>query len=145
MLGVLGLSSLDDLFDTIPPDVRLDRGLEMPEGVSEMELLADVQALAGGNKHLDQMVCFAGGGAYDHHVPSVVWALAGRSEFTTSYTPYQPELSQGVLQVLFEFQSMICELTGLEVANASLYDGSTALVEAAHLCRIGGRDRYLVA
>jgi len=145
MLGALGLSSLDDLFETVPKTVRLDRPLAIPDGVSEMELVADVRALAAANRHLDQLVCFAGAGAYDHYVPSIVWALAGRAEFATSYTPYQPELSQGVLQVLFEFQSMICELTGLEVSNASLYDGSTALVEAVNMARRGSRSRVLIS
>jgi len=105
----------------------------------------DMRTLAARNLSADQLVCFAGGGAYDHYIPSVVWALAGRSEFYTSYTPYQPELSQGVLQTLFEFQSMICELTGLEVSNASLYDGATALVEAVNMARGHGRDRVLVS
>jgi glycine dehydrogenase subunit 1 len=145
MLEVVGRSSLDDLFDSIPSSVRLARPLAIPDGVSEMELVADLRALSAGNRHLDDLVCFAGGGAYDHFVPSVVWALAGRSEFYTSYTPYQPELSQGVLQVLFEYQSMICELTGLEVSNASLYDGTTALVEAVHMTLGRGRSRVLVA
>jgi glycine dehydrogenase subunit 1 len=145
MLATLGLSDLDELFTDIPADVRLDRLLDIPAGVSEMELVADMRALAARNRNVDEMVCFAGGGAYDHYVPSVVWALAGRSEFYTSYTPYQPELSQGVLQTLFEFQSMICELTALEVSNASLYDGATALVEAVNMARGHGRDRVLVS
>ncbi len=145
MLATLGLSSVDDLFADIPADVRLDRPLDIADGVSEMELVADMRALAGRNLSADQLVCFAGGGAYDHYIPSVVWALAGRSEFYTSYTPYQPELSQGVLQTLFEFQSMVCELTGLEVSNASLYDGATALVEAVNMARGHGRDRVLVS
>ena len=146
MLEAIGLSSLDDLFDRIPRSVRLNRPLDLPDGVSEMQILADLKALAGRNRSAEDLVCFAGGGAYDHFVPAVVWALAGRSEFYTSYTPYQPELSQGVLQALFEYQSMICDLTGLEVSNASLYDGATALAEAVNLARSSpGRDRVLVS
>ena len=133
MLEASGLSSIDDLFSHLPPSVVLDGGLDIPEGLSEMELVADLRALAGKNRHVDDLICFAGGGAYDHYVPALVWALAGRSELYTSYTPYQPELSQGVLQALFEYQSMICDMTGLDVSNASLYDGPTALVEAVHM------------
>jgi glycine dehydrogenase subunit 1 len=146
MLEAIRRSSVDELFDQIPPAVRLDRPLDLPEGVSEMEILDDLAELAGRNRSAQDLICFAGGGAYDHYVPAVVWALAGRSEFYTSYTPYQPELSQGVLQALFEYQSMICELTGLEVSNASLYDGATALAEAVNLARSSpGRDRVLVS
>jgi glycine cleavage system P protein (glycine dehydrogenase) subunit 1 len=146
MLEAIGLSSVDDLFDRIPRSVRLNRPLDLPDGVSEMQILADLKALAGRNRSAEDLVCFAGGGAYDHFVPAVVWALAGRSEFYTSYTPYQPELSQGVLQALFEYQSMICDLTGLEVSNASLYDGATALAEAVNLARSSpGRERVLVS
>jgi glycine dehydrogenase subunit 1 len=146
MLGRIGVDSVDDLFEQIPPSVRLDRPLDLPDGVSEMEIVEDLRRLAERNRSADDLVCFAGAGAYDHYVPQVVWALAGRSEFYTSYTPYQPELSQGVLQALFEYQSMICELTGLEVSNASLYDGATALAEAVNLARsTPGRDRVLVS
>ena len=145
MLDAIGLRSLDDLFDQIPPSVRLDGPLALPEGVSELEIVDELRGLAGRNRHVDDLVCFAGAGAYDHYVPSVVWALAGRSEFSTAYTPYQPELSQGVLQALFEFQSMICELTTMEVSNASLYDGATALVEAVNMARTGERTRVLVS
>jgi glycine dehydrogenase subunit 1 len=146
MLEAIGLGSLDELFHQIPESVRLERPLDLPEGVSEMEIVSDLRQLAARNRHADDLVCFAGGGAYDHFVPAAVWALAGRSEFYTSYTPYQPELSQGVLQALFEYQSMICELTAMEVSNASLYDGATALAEAVNLSRTTpGRDRVLVS
>ncbi len=145
MLSAIGLGSLDDLFDRIPAGVRLDGPLDLPGGVSEMEIVDRLRGLASRNRHLDELVSFAGAGAYDHYVPSVVWALAGRSEFATSYTPYQPELSQGVLRALFEFQSMICDLTAMEVSNASLYDGATALVEAVNMARVGGRQRVLVS
>ena len=145
MLAAIGVADLDQLFDQIPDALRLRGALDMPDGVSEMELIADMRALAARNRNVDDLLCFAGAGAYDHYVPSVVWALAGRSEFYTAYTPYQPELSQGVLQVLFEYQSMICELTGLEVSNASLYDGPTALVEAVHMTFTPERRRVLVS
>ena len=145
MLSAIGAASLDSLFDQIPPIVRLTGSLELPDGVSELEIVDDLRTLAARDRHLDDLVCFAGGGAYDHFIPAVVWALASRSEFSTAYTPYQPELSQGVLQALFEFQSMICELTGLEVSNASLYDGATALVEAVNMARSGARTRVLVS
>ncbi|HZD81037.1 MAG TPA: aminomethyl-transferring glycine dehydrogenase subunit GcvPA [Actinomycetota bacterium] len=146
MLARCGLGSLDALFSQIPASVRLERPLDLPEGVSEMEVLADLRSLAARDRGTEDLVCFAGGGAYDHYVPAVVWSLAGRSEFYTSYTPYQPELSQGVLQALFEYQSMICELTGMDVSNASLYDGATALAEAVNLARSApGRGRVLVS
>ena len=146
MLDTCGLESLDDLFAHLPPGVVLDRHLDIPLGLSEMELVRKMAGLAARNRHADEAVCFAGGGAYDHYVPAVVWALAGRSELYTSYTPYQPELSQGVLQALFEYQSMICDLTDLEVANASLYDGATALVEGVHMALAATRrPRVLVS
>jgi len=146
MLAACSLSSIDELFSHIPPKLRLDRELAIPEGLSEMELVSEMRRLAARNRHADELMCFAGGGAYDHYVPAAVWALAGRSELYTSYTPYQPELSQGVLQSLFEYQSMITALTGLEVSNASLYDGPTALVEAAHMSTgATGRTRILLS
>src|SRR6266496_318595 len=146
MLAACGLSSLNDLYGHLPEGVRLNRELDLPEGLSEMELVAEMRRLAGRNRSADDLVCFAGGGAYDHYIPSLVWALAGQSELYTSYTPYQPELSQGVLQALFEYQSMICDMTGLDVSNASLYDGPTSLVEAVHLA-VGatGRTRVLAS
>src|SRR5437870_1304370 len=105
MLAACGLSSLDDLYAHLPPAVLLNRELDIPEGLSEMELVAEMRRLAAGNRSADDLACFAGGGAYDHYIPAVVWALAGQSEIYTSYTPYQAELSQGILQSLFEYQS----------------------------------------
>jgi glycine dehydrogenase subunit 1 len=145
MLSAIGVSSLDGLFEQIPSTVRLQGPLGLPEGVSELEMVENLGRLAGRSRNLDDLVCFAGAGAYELYIPSVVWALAARSVFSTAYTPYQPELSQGILQTLFEFQSMVCELTDLEVSNASLYDGATALVEAVNMARAGDRHRVLVS
>lgn len=146
MLERVGVSSLDELFRDIPEAVRLDRPLEVPPSLSEVELVDHVGRLAAANAGASDLVCFAGGGAYEHHVPAVVRALVSRGEFATSYTPYQPELSQGVLQAIFEFQSMVCQLYDMEVSNASLYDAGSALVEAANLTiRVKKRDRIVVA
>jgi glycine dehydrogenase subunit 1 len=145
MLATIGAGDVDDLFEAIPPDLRLSEPLDLPPGISEQEVVDELGRLATRNRSLDELVCFAGRGAYDHYIPSVVWALAGRSEFSTAYTPYQPELSQGVLQALFEFQSMMCALTGMEVSNASLYDGATALVEAIRMSVGPDRLRVVLA
>ncbi|HVT75548.1 MAG TPA: aminomethyl-transferring glycine dehydrogenase subunit GcvPA [Acidimicrobiales bacterium] len=132
MLDFVGLSSLDELFDCVPEALRLAGGLDLPAGLSEFDTAAEMERLAGLNTGAD-LVCFAGGGAYDHDIPAAVRRLAGRTEFVTAYTPYQPEVAQGVLQALFEYQTMVARLSGLEIANASLYDGATALVEAVNL------------
>ena len=134
MLTFLGLASLDELFAVVPEALRLQRGLELADGVGEPDVLARFEGYGNANRaRSDRLVCFAGGGAYDHEIPSVTRALAGRSEFVTSYTPYQPEVAQGVLQAVFEFQTMVARLAGLPVANASLYDGGSAAVEAVNL------------
>jgi len=131
MLEFLGLSGLDELYAAVPAAIRC-AGLALPEALSEADLVARLGALGARNTGAGA-VCFAGGGAYDHEVPAVVRALAGRSEFVTAYTPYQPEVAQGVLQALFEYQTMVARIAGLEIANASLYDGAAALVEATNL------------
>jgi glycine dehydrogenase subunit 1 len=133
MLADLGLSSVDDLFDCIPPALRLAGGLDLPPGLSEPDVAFEMARLAGENRAAIDLVCFAGGGAYDHDIPAVTRALAGRSEFVTSYTPYQPEVAQGVLQALFEYQTLVSRLAGLPVANASVYDGASATAEAVNL------------
>ncbi|HEX9694740.1 MAG TPA: aminomethyl-transferring glycine dehydrogenase subunit GcvPA [Actinomycetota bacterium] len=146
MLAVIGRSSIDDLFAHLPAAARFGGTLDMPAGLSEAALLRETAALAGRNRHADDMVCFLGAGAYDHHIPSMVWPLLMRGEFLTSYTPYQPELSQGVLQALFEYQTMVAELTGLDVSNASLYDGGSALPEAVSMAAgATGRDAVVIA
>ena len=129
MLAASGVSSLDDLFSDIPSCVKLEDPLNLPTGLSEPEVLRRAEAFAGRNR--TDAVSFLGCGCYDHLIPSTVKHLLSRSEFYTAYTPYQAEISQGVLQAIFEFQTMMCQLTGLDVSNASLYDGHTAAVEAA--------------
>ncbi len=134
MLADLGLSSVDELFAAVPEALRLAGGLELSPGLSEPDVAARVEQVAAANRRAGpELVCFAGAGAYDHDVPSVVRRVAFRSEFVTAYTPYQPEVAQGVLQALFEYQTVVCRLFGMEVANASLYDGASACVEAANL------------
>ena len=147
MLSFLGLSGLDQLFEVVPEALRLQRRLELADGAGEPDVLAAMEGFADRNRaRSDRLVCFAGGGAYDHEIPSVTRALAGRSEFVTSYTPYQPEVAQGVLQAVFEYQTMVARLTGLPVANASLYDGGSAAVEAVNLgVAASGRETVWVS
>lgn len=130
MLEAIGVKSINDLFDVIPPELRLARPLDIPPALGEMELTVHLEQLAAQNRSAGQRVCFLGGGSYDHFVPAIVDYVAARGEFYTSYTPYQPEASQGNLQVLFEYQTLITQLTGMDVSNASLYDGGSAATEA---------------
>ncbi|MFH1035218.1 MAG: aminomethyl-transferring glycine dehydrogenase subunit GcvPA [Pseudomonadota bacterium] len=142
MLSVLGLSSLDDLFAAIPPELRA-RDWPLPGPLSELEVCKCLGRLADKNAH--GLTCFLGGGFYDHFIPAAVDALIRRSEFYTVYTPYQPEIAQGTLQAIYEYQSAICRLTGLYASNASLYDGGTALFEAAMMAvRKTGRKRLVI-
>jgi glycine dehydrogenase subunit 1 len=134
MLEAIGVDSIDELFSQIPSQLRLDRELTIPAAMSELELIQHMTELAEANDHANQMACFLGAGSYDHFIPAVVDAIASRGEFYTSYTPYQPEVSQGNLQAMFEYQTLICQLTGMEVSNASLYDGGSAIAEAALMC-----------
>lgn len=130
MLSQLGLTSLDELFSDIPDNVRLNKKLDIDGPLSEMELSTLMEELSKKNKTIKDLTCFLGAGAYDHYIPSVVNHVISRSEFYTSYTPYQAEISQGTLQTIFEYQTLICNLTDMDVANASIYDGATALAES---------------
>ncbi|MCD6459767.1 aminomethyl-transferring glycine dehydrogenase subunit GcvPA [bacterium] len=146
MLQTIGVESFDDLLCGIPKNI-LKKTVNIPEGMSEYDAASLLTKTADENKNINSYSCFLGAGAYDHFIPSVVKALSAKPEFTTAYTPYQPEASQGTLQAIFEYQSMVSELTGLEVANASLYDGGSACAEAALMLinSYRGRDNLLVA
>ncbi|WAH38990.1 aminomethyl-transferring glycine dehydrogenase subunit GcvPA [Alicyclobacillus dauci] len=146
MLEALGIENTEALFGDIPADIRLQNPLPIERAMSELELSRHLQKLADKNMHLDRVVSFLGAGAYEHYQPSVVDAIVSRSEFYTSYTPYQPEMSQGLLQATFEYQTMVAELTGMDVANASMYDGPTAFAEAGLVASAHTRrNRILVA
>jgi glycine dehydrogenase subunit 1 len=146
MLDAIGVTSVDALFESIPEKLRLARPLAVPRAASEQEVAAELAALAARNAHAGSHGWFLGAGSYAHYAPTAIDALVSRAEFTTSYTPYQPEISQGTLQVIFEWQTMICALTGLDVANASLYDGGSATAEAVLMAmRLTRRKRVLIA
>jgi glycine dehydrogenase subunit 1 len=146
MLQVIGVRSVEDLFADVPASVRLRRPLGLRPALSDPEVLAYLRSLADRNGHADRLCCFVGAGAYDHFVPPAVWQLAGRGEFLTAYTPYQAEVMQGELQAAYEYQTMVCELLGMEVANASMYDGASALAEAAVMARdLTRRDRVVLS
>jgi glycine dehydrogenase subunit 1 len=145
MLGAVGVDSVEELFADIPESVRLGRELDLPPGRSELEVHDHLSALAARNRHADAEVSFLGAGMYDHYVPALIDNLLSRSEFLTPYTPYQPEISQGGLQVMFEFQTAISELTGLPVSNASVYDGPSAVAAAGYLAKLETRRTKLVA
>src|SRR3954452_4574422 len=145
MLEAIGVKSLDELFAQIPAELRLNRALKIPPALTEVELTSHIGQLAGRNVAAGQKVCFLGGGSYDHFVPAVVDYVASRGEFYTSYTPYQPEVSQGNLQVFFEYQTLIADLTGMDISNASLYDGGSAATEAVLMCmHANGRQGRVV-
>lgn len=133
MLNSMGYEKMEDLFCTIPEEVRLNRALKLPEGLTEMEVRQKLTKISEKNKVFTSI--FRGSGAYNHYIPSLVKQITAKEEFVTAYTPYQAEISQGTLQAIFEFQTMICELTGLDVANASVYDGASAAAEAVIMCR----------
>ncbi len=146
MLSEIGAAGIDDLFESIPPALRLKRPLAVPGPLSEMELLAELGAIAGANREFPAGSQFLGGGAYRHFAPAVVDHLISRAEFYSSYTPYQPEISQGTLQAIFEYQTLICQLTELDISNASMYDGASALAEGILMAeRIQPRGRVALS
>ncbi len=144
MLKVVGLSSTEELFNDIPAAFRLTEDLKLPKSKNELEVVKWMKERAAENKGVHNLTCFLGAGAYDHYIPSIVDALISRSEFYTAYTPYQPEISQGTLQYVFEFQTLITKLTGMDMANASLYDGGTAYAEAAIMACSSAKRKEIV-
>lgn len=146
MLAEIGVQNIDELFDSIPGELRLEKPLNLPQALAESELAATLKRMQSRNLDPEEYSSFLGGGAYRHFIPSVVNHILSRSEFSTSYTPYQPEVSQGTLQAIFEFQTMICLLTGMDVANASMYDGASALAEAVLMAyRINGKSQVMIS
>jgi glycine dehydrogenase subunit 1 len=145
MLETVGLTSLDELYDSIPPEARLGRPLALPKGVDEPTLMRELEGLAEKNR-ASRMLSFLGAGAYEHHFPPAADQLLLRSEFYTAYTPYQPEVAQGTLQVIFEFQTIVSEILGLPIANASMYDGASGAAEAVLMARrLNGRDKTILS
>jgi glycine dehydrogenase subunit 1 len=146
MLAAIGAASVEELFEDVPEGVRLGRALELPDGKGEAEVYERLAALADRNAHAEQEVTFLGAGMYDHYVPAIVDSITSRSEFLTPYTPYQPEISQGTLQVMFEFQTAISELTAMPVSNAALYEGPSSVAAAGYLAKLEtGRRRFVVS
>ncbi len=146
MLAALGIDSAEELFAEIPEQVRAQASPAIPGPLTEIEVAAELSRLADGNSSCEDLVCLAGGGVYDRFIPAIVDSVTGRPEFVTPYTPYQAEASQGTLAAIFEYQTMICELTGMDIANASLYDGATALGEAVLMAvSVTGRERALLS
>jgi glycine dehydrogenase subunit 1 len=145
MLRTIGVASIDELFADIPDHLRLTRALAVDGGLSELEVYGELRALAGRNTSAEDEVCFLGAGMYDHYVPALIDSIIERSEFLTPYTPYQPEVSQGGLQAMFEYQTAICELTGLPVSNASVYEGPSAVAAAGYVAKLSNERRRFVA
>jgi len=146
MLAAIGVSSIEALFEQIPEGVRLARELDVPPALTELELIRHLEELAAKNAHTGVELSFLGAGIYDHHVPAIVDTVLQRGEFLTAYTPYQPEMSQGVLQAIFEYQTAICELTGMDVSNASGYDGFTVAADACFIAKHAtGRTKIVLA
>jgi glycine dehydrogenase subunit 1 len=146
MLAKIGVSSVEELFADVPEGVRLGRPLELPEGKPEADVYERLAALADRNAHTEREVSFLGAGMYDHYVPAIVDSICQRSEFLTPYTPYQPEISQGTLQAMFEYQTAICELTGMPVSNAGLYEGPSSVAAAGYLAKVEtGRKRFVIS
>src|SRR3954451_12505784 len=143
MLQAIGVASVPDLFEVVPADVRFPE-LHVPEPLSEAELMRELRRMSNRNTETLSSISFLGAGAYNHFIPSAVDAILRRGEYYTAYTPYQPELAQGTLQAIFEYQTMICALTGMDAANASHYDGATALAEAAVMALTSTRNRRTV-
>jgi glycine dehydrogenase subunit 1 len=144
MLAEIGVSSIENLFSEIPEDLRLGRPIALPDGLSEPELVKKISDLARQNDSTSKLSCFLGGGAYDHYIPVAIRHLLQRGDFFTAYTPYQPEVSQGTLTAIYEYQSLMCELTGMDVANASMYEAATAMAESANIALMHTNRQKLI-